>query len=154
MYQGQPAIRFHLFLIILCLISGRGFVGFAQEKKNPFHAEEKPRMIPERIDTLVHDFVGSSSSGMVLNPNRPDTLTNRSHFLLEESHPEIKLKLVENNLTIENLREDGILEIYNIMGSKVFNRRVKAGTTEITLPVPRGYYIIKIGKFTRKIAIK
>ncbi len=132
MYQGQPSIRFHLFLIMLCLISGRGFVGFAQEKKDPFHAEEKPRMAPDRMDTL----------------------TNRSHFLLEESHLEFKLKLVENNLTIENLREDGILEIYNIMGSKVFNRRVKAGTTEVTLPVPRGYYIIKIGKFARKIAIK
>lgn len=72
----------------------------------------------------------------------------------EEPQDKTKIKLAGNLLIIENLPQEGILEIYNIMGTMVFNRRVKAGTTEVTLPVSRGYYIIKIGKFTRKIAIK
>lgn len=65
----------------------------------------------------------------------------------------ISIKLSENRLTIENLPKDDILEIYNIMGVKVFTRRVKAGTNEYTLSLSKGFYILKIGKFTKKIAI-
>ena len=73
---------------------------------------------------------------------------------LLEPDNEIKIKLLENRLTLENIPEDGMLEVYNIMGVKVYSRCVRAGIAEVTLTVPRGYYIIKIGKFTRKIAIK
>lgn len=73
---------------------------------------------------------------------------------LLEPDNEIRIKLLENRLTLENIPEDGVLEIYNIMGVKVYSQRIKAGIAEVTLTVPRGYYIIKIGKFTRKIAIK
>jgi len=72
----------------------------------------------------------------------------------DEPQDKPKIKLTGNRLTIEDLPENEVLEIYNIMGTMVFNQRVNAGTTQVTLPVPRGYYIIKIGKFTRKIAIK
>lgn len=70
-----------------------------------------------------------------------------------EAAEKIKIKLSENRLTIENLPKDDILEIYNIMGVKVFSRRVKAGTNEYTLSLPKGFYILKIGKITKKIAI-
>jgi hypothetical protein len=70
-----------------------------------------------------------------------------------EAPEKIKIKLSENRLTIENLPKDDILEIYNIMGVKVFSRRVKAGTNEYTLSLPKGFYILKIGKITKKIAI-
>lgn len=65
-----------------------------------------------------------------------------------------KIKVIENRIIIENLPKDELLEIYNIMGVKVFSRRVKAGTNEYTLSLSRGYYIIKIGEITRKIAIR
>lgn len=64
------------------------------------------------------------------------------------------IKLTGSQLIVENLPEDGILEIYNIMGAKVFQRRVKAGTNQYILSLPKGYYIVKIGKFTRKFALK
>jgi len=51
-------------------------------------------------------------------------------------------------------RTDGLLEIYNIMGVRVYNRRIKAGTHTFTLNLPKGYYIIKIGKITKKVAIR
>lgn len=70
-----------------------------------------------------------------------------------EAPEKVKIKLSENRLTIENLPKDDILEIYNIMGVKVFTRRVKAGTNEYTLTLPKGFYILKIGKVTKKIAI-
>jgi hypothetical protein len=66
----------------------------------------------------------------------------------------INVKLSENRLIIENLPKDDILEMYNIMGVKVLSRRVKAGTNEYTLSLPKGYYILKIGKITKKIAVR
>ena len=46
---------------------------------------------------------------------------------LLEPDNEIKIKLLENRLTLENIPEDGVLEIYNIMGVKVYSRCVRAG---------------------------
>ena len=66
----------------------------------------------------------------------------------------INVKLSENRLIIENLPKNDILEMYNIMGVKVLSRRVKAGTNEYTLSLPKGYYILKIGKITKKIAVR
>lgn len=65
-----------------------------------------------------------------------------------------KIRLIGNRLIIEELPQDDALEIYNIMGVKVFHRRVKAGSNEFLLSLSKGYYIIKVGKMTRKIAIK
>ncbi|MBF6597758.1 MAG: T9SS type A sorting domain-containing protein [Fermentimonas sp.] len=66
----------------------------------------------------------------------------------------LKVVFTESRLIIENLPTDNILEIYNIMGAKVYTRRLKSGTNEYNISLPKGYYIIKIGKFTKKIAIK
>lgn len=85
---------------------------------------------------------------------RLDSLQRGPLLQVEEQNEEIKLKLQGNRLTVENLPGDELLEVYNIMGVKVYNRRIRAGITEVALPLARGYYIIKIGKFTRKIAIK
>lgn len=70
------------------------------------------------------------------------------------SQDTIKIKFTESTLIIENLPSDDVLEIYNIMGAKVYTRRIKSGTNEYQITLPRGYYIIKIGKFTKKIAVR
>ncbi len=66
----------------------------------------------------------------------------------------LTIKVASNRLIINNLPKDDVLEIYNIMGVKVLTRRVKAGTNEYPINLSKGYYIIKIGKLTKKIAIK
>jgi hypothetical protein len=76
---------------------------------------------------------------------------NISQSITQDS---LKVVITENRLIIENLTKDNILEIYNIMGAKVYTRRLKSGTNEYHISLPKGYYIIKIGKFTKKIAIK
>ena len=72
----------------------------------------------------------------------------------EKQKPEMIVKVVENRIYVENIQREVILEIYNIMGVKVLSRRVKAGTNEYTLSLPKGYYILKIGKITKKIAVR
>ncbi len=86
--------------------------------------------------------------------DRIDSLHGQSPVSQQREVSKIKIKLAENKLTIENLERDGLLEVYNIMGTKVYARRVQAGTSTHILPLPKGYYIIKIGKFSRKIAVK
>jgi hypothetical protein len=75
-------------------------------------------------------------------------------FVMEEPQTETKIKFFDNRIVIENLPKDDVLEIFNIMGVKVYSRRIHAGTNEYTLSLPKGYYIIKIGKITKKVAIK
>jgi hypothetical protein len=82
------------------------------------------------------------------------TQEGNKQVVTEESEIKTKIKLVEKKIIIENLPKDDLLEIYNIMGMKVYSRRIKAGTNEYTLSLTKGYYIIKIGKITKKIALR
>ncbi len=74
--------------------------------------------------------------------------------IMEEAVPETKIKVTENRLVIENLPKDGVLEIFSIVGVKVYTRKVKAGTNEYQLDLPKGYYIIRIGDLVKKILLK
>lgn len=128
--------------------------GLLPQDTEGFQNRERPEHWPEQ----TQDTVGiQSREEFQNNKELQDTtrLQNRQEPQnREEPQDKTKIKLTGNRLIIEDLPEDGVLEIYNIMGVKVFNRRVKAGTNQYILSLPKGYYIIKIGKFTRKIAIK
>lgn len=49
--------------------------------------------------------------------------------------------------------EDETLEVYNIAGVKVASYPVDAPEKTITLTVPRGVYILRVGKVARKVNI-
>ena len=66
----------------------------------------------------------------------------------------ISIEMADNRIKINNLKQDAILEIYNILGVKVYNRRIPPGTNEYPINLPRGYYIIRVGNKTKKIAIR
>ncbi|WP_294080584.1 T9SS type A sorting domain-containing protein [Proteiniphilum sp. UBA5384] len=121
------------FLLLMCLAFGIGFSLFAQENPDTLVVEKQKEILTE-------------------NNEKPKIKEERRNE--GESQEKTKIKITGNQLIIEDLSQDGVLDIYNIMGAKVFNRRVKAGTNQYTLSLPRGYYIIKIGKITQKIAIK
>ncbi|MDD4486513.1 MAG: T9SS type A sorting domain-containing protein [Proteiniphilum sp.] len=99
--------------------------------------------------------MGTKADSMV-----QDTLQvgrERNHPVKEAANhqePEINIRMIENRLRIEELPQEAILEIYNIMGVKVYNRRIPPGTGEYPVHLTRGYYILKIGKTTKKIAIR
>ncbi|ULB35427.1 MULTISPECIES: T9SS type A sorting domain-containing protein [Proteiniphilum] len=109
--------------------------------------------IKEDSGKIVITEAQKNNSGWNITGNAQKENLNRLNEK-EESQDETIIKLVENRLKIENLPENSLLEIFNIMGVKVYNRRINAGTNEYTLALPRGYYIIKIGKITKKVAIK
>lgn len=79
---------------------------------------------------------------------------NDTRMTVQEREQETRIKIIENRMIIEHLPKEAILEIYNIMGVKVYSRRLPPGTGEYLLNLPKGYYILKIGKITKKIAIR
>src|SRR5690554_4817259 len=76
------------------------------------------------------------------------------HSTQANGQDSLSVKFSGSRLIVENLPKDNVLEVYNIMGTKVYTRRINSGTNEYQLTLPRGYYIIKIGKFTKKIAVR
>lgn len=77
-----------------------------------------------------------------------------NRVVMEESVPETKITLAENRLVIENLPKDAVLEVFSIVGVKVYTQKIKAGTNEYQLNLPKGYYIIRIGDLAKKILLK
>ncbi len=127
-------------LLMIYLTSGAGVSLFAQRHPEGFGMKQQQ-------DTTIIQHKEELQNP--LRSGNDQELKNRG-----EPQDKTKIKLTGNLLIIEDLPEDGVLEIYNIMGAKVYNRRVKAGTNQYVLSLPKGYYIIKIGKLTRKIAVK
>lgn len=114
---------------------------WAESRKDPPHSTDEPQDTARvQQQEALQNNRGKENQQELINKEEPQDKT--------------KIKMIHNLLVIENLPEDGVLEIYNIMGAKVYNRRVKAGTNQYPLSLQKGYYIIKIGKLTRKIAIK
>lgn len=63
---------------------------------------------------------------------------------------------ITNGSTLHVKNADGqVLEIYNITGVKVFTQRIDSPSRSYELSnQPRGWYLVKIGDFTRKIYLK
>ncbi len=66
----------------------------------------------------------------------------------------IEVTVVGNKISTENAPIGKMIEIYSIVGLKVHEIEIKLSTTEYTLSVPKGYYILRIDNTVRKIAIR
>ena len=47
-----------------------------------------------------------------------------------------------------------MLQIYNVTGVQVMNVRIDSEDKRVELALPHGCYIVKVGKFVRKIAVR
>lgn len=73
------------------------------------------------------------------------------HNPIEMEQNPITVAVSESNLRVKNA--DGqVIEIFSLTGEKVYTQRIEGSSKSIDLShLQRGYYIVKIGKFTRKI---
>lgn len=65
---------------------------------------------------------------------------------------EVTIKAEGRRITI-NGAEDETLEVFNIAGVKVATYSIDAPNKTINLTVPRGVYILRVGKVARKVNI-
>ena len=59
-----------------------------------------------------------------------------------------------NRLLVQNVKAGELLQVYSIVGVKVLEVKLDASGKEITLNIPKGYYVVKVSSIVRKIAIK
>ena len=57
-------------------------------------------------------------------------------------------------LQLQNAPIGEKLEILSIVGIRVFDKKIDSTFMEITLDLPKGYYIVKAGSIVRKISVK
>lgn len=70
---------------------------------------------------------------------------------VEMEQSQIAITVSGSNLRVKNA-EGLVLEIFSLTGEKVYTQRVEGQSKSFDLAnLQRGYYIIKIGKFTRKV---
>ncbi|MGP1590496.1 MAG: T9SS type A sorting domain-containing protein [Prevotella sp.] len=72
---------------------------------------------------------------------------------LEQDNSVSSITMVENTLHVIGANGQ-MLKIYNVAGICVLNFKVEGMDKRFDLPLPKGVYIVKIGKIVRKISVK
>jgi hypothetical protein len=65
----------------------------------------------------------------------------------------ITISISENTLHIQNAAGE-MLQIYNLTGVKVATYRIDSQDKTLTLSLPKGCYILQIGKVARKVSVR
>jgi len=66
----------------------------------------------------------------------------------------ITIVLKGKTLQIQNIKSGDKIEILNILGVRVLERRADSTYIELQLDLQQGYYIVKVGNLVRKISVK
>ncbi|MDD2437103.1 MAG: T9SS type A sorting domain-containing protein [Massilibacteroides sp.] len=67
---------------------------------------------------------------------------------------EVEISIIDNRLKIKNALVGSKLEIYSIVGVKVFETEIKYSSGEYVLNLAKGYYIVRLKDTVRKIVIR
>ena len=66
---------------------------------------------------------------------------------------EITIAVQQSTLLVNNAQGE-TLEVVSLTGNKVLEVKIESPSQRIELDVPKGCYIVKVGKVVRKIAIR
>ncbi len=78
----------------------------------------------------------------------------QEHPADERPQATLVLTVTDNRVRIQNAVPGTLMEVYNILGVKLLTVRIEAEDHTVTLDIPKGYYILKIGNVARKVVIK
>lgn len=73
--------------------------------------------------------------------------------IIEQENPGISISVTETTLHIAGANGQ-VLQVYNVAGVRVMSVKVEGQDKKIELNLPKGCYIVKVGKVVRKISIK
>lgn len=78
---------------------------------------------------------------------------NESIEITDNDFDNISINISGSVLTITGANGQ-MLQIYNVAGVRVMNVKVEGDEKRYDLSLPKGCYIIKVGKYVRKISIR
>lgn len=73
--------------------------------------------------------------------------------IIEQNFQQLSIAFQDNILHIANANGQ-TLYIYNVAGVCVMNMKVEGNDKRYELTLPKGCYIVKVGKVVRKISVK
>lgn len=93
--------------------------------------------------------------GLISIPVQAQQKKSSSKVFVEKTVPSlIEITTDENKIIVSNAPVNSVMEIYNIIGTKIKEIEMKQSSGEYTLKLPKGYYIIRIADTVRKIVIR
>ena len=72
---------------------------------------------------------------------------------LEQDNSAPSIAMIENTLHVSGANGQ-TLQVYTVAGICILNFKVDGMDKRFDLPLPKGVYIVKIGKIVRKISVK
>lgn len=73
--------------------------------------------------------------------------------IIEQENLPVTISLTETTLHVAGANGQ-VLQVYNVAGVRVMSVKVEGQDKKIELNLPKGCYIVKVGKMVRKISIK
>jgi len=106
---------------------------------------------------IVIELLMLSCLGMISVPLPAQQSDRSPKVLTEKTAPAdslLNVTSVENKIIVSNAPANSMMEIYNIIGTKIKEIEIKQSSGEYTLNLPKGYYIIRVADTVRKIVIR
>lgn len=66
----------------------------------------------------------------------------------------VELVINGEKVTVQTIPFDGVVEVFNVLGTKVTTFVVSSGVCNSRINLPKGYYILKSDNTTKKIVVK
>ena len=104
------------------------------------------------ISMLALGAESAQAATAFMSPYDPWMMETPAPAIEAASQDEISIKAEGRKVHVTGA-EDEVLEVYNIAGVKVASFTIDAYEKTINLTVPRGVYILRIGKVARKVNI-
>ena len=80
-------------------------------------------------------------------------MANPGIEIVETDFQQISISYANSILRVTGA-EGEVLQIYNVAGVRVMNVKVEGEDKRFELSLPKGCYIVKVGKCVRKISVK
>jgi hypothetical protein len=85
------------------------------------------------------------------SPDSKNDLQERFH---NEQSSAVSISYYNNRLIIENAPINSSVEIFSMLGVSIFNASTSEPKQYFTVDLKKGYYIVRVNDFTKKISVK
>ena len=133
------------------IFSGLFFKKKAIFAENSCRDEEKSISLQQIIYRMKKIFIISLTLAMAFAPISMRAETERDG--IEMSLSGISLSINGGNVHIVGANGE-VLEVFNLTGAKVATHRIDSNEKTFALNLPKGCYLIKVGKIVRKISLQ
>ena len=79
---------------------------------------------------------------------------NVDRFFDIEDNRTVQIIINGEKVSVQSLPQNGFVEVFNILGSKMMTFQINGGKSSTRLNLPKGYYILKSDDATRKIVVR